>query len=471
MSFNISDVQKIITVEPDQLVIDPSVSSAVFSKALSPSTLNAMNGCHARYAIGKALGTLGTIPVPPSAPQKIGQSVHSILEKLMLSDDRSPAQMERIFSDLLASDGIEHPPMTDEAEFDEWSKTVLKLANALYAIEDPATVDVLGVESRIQLDLWDVPINGFVDRIDRVDGGLRIVDYKTGKVPRSHDDFDRQLVIYAEAISALYGEPVVEACDYFLINGTVHSVALSKARVSITRRAAREVWKTIGELRATMRFDYQPDALCGWCPLVTQCPAAKANGYVARTPEAEVLEGIELNSANCEPIDNTSSDTKEKENPMQDDTKPTAYGEDKKWVPIRSNGEINLGSYAADNANRIASLAIRVATNSCQGTPRNAELLDLARLFKYIIDRAAKEAVNASNEISMDTSLWTMTYYTFNTWLTTHSVNFDNVEEWAYQAISEVSKAIRLTKRVLIDSYEDIDFDPADVVFREDRWS
>jgi RecB family exonuclease len=459
----LNDITKLIEVRPDAVVVDESASPSILSKALLPSTLNAMNECHARYAVDKLLSHFVTASAPATTPQKIGQSVHSVLEKLMLSTTRSTGKIEWILSRLIASGDIEYP--TDDAEFEAWSLTVLNLANNLFQIEDPTTVEVVGVEKRVQLEMWGVPINGFVDRIDRVEDGLRIVDYKTGKVPRSYEDFERQLVIYAEAVRELYQEPVVGASDYFLAKGVTHSVAISPARVSLTRRAVKEAWTTVESLRASMRFEYKTSPLCGWCPLVTQCPAAKAQGFEARTPEAEILSGLDLqefNSQTTQPLYNQEETT---------DMESTRYSEDKKWVPLLADGSVNLGSYEADNANRVAALAMWVATARCDGSPKNSELLNLSRLFTYVIGEAARQAVNASNPIGMGTSLWTTAFYTFNTWHTTNPVDFRDPQGWSDEAIEATKRVIQLTRRILIDSYEDTDFDVEAVEFGENRWS
>lgn len=60
-------------------------------------------------------------------------------------------------------------------------RTLLKREIAL--IEKGATIEMVALEEPIVMSLSEgVNIKGFVDRIDRIDGVLRVIDYKTGRV-------------------------------------------------------------------------------------------------------------------------------------------------------------------------------------------------------------------------------------------------------------------------------------------------
>jgi len=459
----ITDITKLVEVGDDGIDVDPSASSSILSRALSPSTMTAMSDCHARYAVDKLLYSFIQASAPATVPNKIGTTVHAVLEQLMSGADRSPARIDEILANLMAHDKVEYP--TDDEELGEWEKSVIKLSNGLYKIENPDDVDVVSVEQRVQVTLWDVPINGFVDRVDRHDDGLFIVDYKSGKAPRSFDNFNRQITVYAQAIEAICGEPVVGGSDYFLATGKAHTVPMSRQHVSLTRRAVKEAWTQVEALRDTMHFGYQTSALCGWCPLVTQCPAAKANGFVPKTPEASILQDVNFNSNHVQPITQAVA---ERTDTVSTEEKP--YVEDKKWVPLLPNGEVNLGSYDADNASRVAKLAIYVAESHCVDEPTNKDLVMLGKLFQSVISRGVTEAVQATNTIPMGSSIWSTAFYIFNSWIAKHPVNFSDVETWADEAVVAIRKTIRLTKKLLVDSYDDDPFDISTVDFGGNRW-
>jgi putative RecB family exonuclease len=469
---NIDDLVKLLEVHDTALEIDPSAESMILSKSLSPSTLNAMNGCHARYAVEKLSNRLDEVTTSPLSPSELGKSAHSVLEELMQTDQRTPSAIEGILSQLIADGKVTFP--TDDALFEEWETKVLKMANGIFDIENPSLIDVVGTETQISTELWGVPILGYIDRIERsFDGTLTVVDYKTGKVPREFTDFNNQLTIYAEAIRQLYGEPVQKAYDFFLSFKKTHLLEVTSQQVAITGRAAREAWHEVTKLRETMVFPYQTSALCGWCPFVTQCPAGQAAGYGPRVESAELLAGVDmhksdngLNHDESEPLsiqeDMTMTMTKNNE--------PVRYTEGKKWEPLLSNGKHNLGSYEADNANRVAGLAWRIADTHCTDRVSNAELVALSRVLTHIVGTAAKEAVNASNPISLGASLWTTSYYTFTSWMKDNPIDFNDLEAWSDRAIKSVKRILQFTHKVLADSYEDVDFQIDPDMFGAERW-
>ena len=103
-----------------------------------------------------------------------------------------------------------------------------------------------------------VPLTGAIDRVDEVEGGLRVIDYKTGQPPAANwaggDErvFRRgrqlQHALYSYAIEALLGRPVVDAGYlYPTARGQNHPVLFARSELSeIERRlpamiaAARE---------------------------------------------------------------------------------------------------------------------------------------------------------------------------------------------------------------------------------------
>jgi len=468
---NIDSMIKLIEVHDTAIEIDPSAEPMILSKSLSPSTMNAMSDCHARYAVEKLASRLDGAVVSSLSPSELGKSAHSVLEVMMQTDDRTSSAIESILSRLIADGKVTFP--TEEADFEEWESKVLKMANGIFDIEDPEAVNVVGTETQISTELWGVPILGYIDRIDRTpSGSLAIVDYKTGKLPRSFTDFNNQLTIYAEAISKLYDEPVQDASDYFLSFKKTHSIKISKKQATITGRAAKEAWQTVTKLRESMTFSYQTSALCGWCAMVTKCPAAQAAGYGPRVEAAELLADIDLPNLdqNLNLSQSVPLNMQEETNMTTKNTEPTRYAEGKKWEPLLPNGSLNLGSYEADNANRVAELAWRIADARCEGQAKNSELVALSRIFTHIVGTAAQDAANASNPIPLGTSLWTTSFYTFSRWMNANPIDFDDLEGWVERGIKGVKRVLQFTYRVLEDSYEDIDFVIDPDVFGVERW-
>src|SRR5262249_56346529 len=57
------------------------------------------------------------------------------------------------------------------------------LLRRYFLLEDPNTVNPVGLELRMEAKLGNLTLRGIIDRLEVVDGELVVTDYKTGKVP------------------------------------------------------------------------------------------------------------------------------------------------------------------------------------------------------------------------------------------------------------------------------------------------
>ena len=124
-------------------------------------------------------------------------------------------------------------------------------------------------------------LRGYVDRLDVAPGGaLRVVDYKTGKYPKSparEKEQDIDAPVYARAASlAFAGAPVVEVELLYLATGErllfpVDDVWLAHKDLAVmsAAHAARDAERA-GE------FPPRPSRLCDWCDFKQRCPEGKA---------------------------------------------------------------------------------------------------------------------------------------------------------------------------------------------------
>ena len=110
-----------------------------------------------------------------------GTAVHSVLEHWLLEDDCDPAKLRPRAEALLAADTI-HPMLRAL-----WAPRLLEAINWIEQEEgdnQAAGRRPLAAELRGEAAIEGVVLHGKADRIDRLaDGGLAIVDYKTGKPP------------------------------------------------------------------------------------------------------------------------------------------------------------------------------------------------------------------------------------------------------------------------------------------------
>ncbi len=117
-------------------------------------------------------------------------------------------------------------------------------------------------------------LTGRFDRVEKVAGGVRIIDYKT-TAPREQEDVDTdlQLSIYALAAETMFGVSCVELLLLFLRENGITEVISKRSPTDLT--SARSVIKTLADGISRKDFHPDPDAVkCGRCPYRGICPAS-----------------------------------------------------------------------------------------------------------------------------------------------------------------------------------------------------
>lgn len=256
-------------------------------RSLSPSGASTFRQCAKRWKFRY----VERRPDPPAEPALRGTFVHHVLEELLTV---APAQrtLERaraICRDLW-------PQHAQEPDF-----AALELSAAqerafrwnawtdiegYFQLVDPAEVDVVDRERDVRTSLDGVPFRGIVDLVDRVPDGLRVTDYKTGRVPaqRFVDSRLSQVWLYAAALESV-GDDVSAVRLLYL--GETGSGRNSRRPTEIARPfdadavlAAvdehRDTWDQIEDAAASDCFEPATGPLCSWCPYVGDCPEGLA---------------------------------------------------------------------------------------------------------------------------------------------------------------------------------------------------
>lgn len=116
-----------------------------------------------------------------------------------------------------------------------------------------------------------VVLAGKLDRIDRLEGGLELIDYKTGRHQLDPDDLRRELaaavyILLAEAACQL---PVERVRYLYLRSG--ESVDWRPEREDV-EGLRRELIALTGEIAAREKWPAAPGPHCRWCPFALRCP-------------------------------------------------------------------------------------------------------------------------------------------------------------------------------------------------------
>lgn len=256
---------------------------------LSPSgalSLNSNGACAARAFSEKAFHSEPS----PFEPTETGTMWHEVAEDLY----NLPAELRTKHSAtelLLAKTAKVFDP---DKERVDWATLFAEVRNAgwgMFGLEDATKVHVASTEEEIDnVEIGGVPFRGIIDRTENISGGgLEIGDYKTsGKVPtqlaKYGDAHGDQLRLYFLA-KAERGDDVRKAKIIYTRLGiaTVKQVAVSKPKLATTRKMFQIAWKRQNRYMDTGVFPTEVSPLCGWCPLVAVCPAAKAAGKEDRS--------------------------------------------------------------------------------------------------------------------------------------------------------------------------------------------
>lgn len=158
----------------------PQPPAAARPKAISVTEVDRLKADPYAFYARRMLRLMPLDPVDadPSAAWR-GTAVHAVLQRWFEADGCVPERL-RPRAEAMLADERTHPMMRAL-----WQPRLMEAVDWIAAqiAADPAR-RVIAVETRGEIDFAGVRLSGTFDRIDRLaEGGLAIVDYKTGKPP------------------------------------------------------------------------------------------------------------------------------------------------------------------------------------------------------------------------------------------------------------------------------------------------
>jgi putative RecB family exonuclease len=260
--------------------------------SLSPSRAADFKTCPLLYRFR----TIDRLPERKTKAAVRGTLVHAVLEKLY---DLPPAGrtveaaqtlLEPAWAELreepgiaelfaAASEGVEagagSTPEKDGLE--AWLASAGELVETYFRLEDPTRIQPDGREELVEVTLPDgLLLRGYVDRLDVApSGALRVVDYKTGAVPREAFEAKAlfQMKFYALVLWRTRGVVAAQLKLLYLKDGDALTYAPDEAELLRFERTLQAIWAAIE--RAVASGDFRPNKsrLCSWCDHQALCPA------------------------------------------------------------------------------------------------------------------------------------------------------------------------------------------------------
>jgi len=247
-------------------------------RSLSPSKVTSFTNC----ALAFRFRAIDHLP-EPSSPQMVkGTLVHAALERLFWFHDRGSRSATAARTELSAAwEALQSDPeyrslgLTGDQSA-AFLADAARLVDNYLLLEDPDGVEAVGVELMLETRFDGLRLRGIIDRLDRTpDGGLVVIDYKTGRAPSAAHQQSRLVGVhlYALLCQEVLGQRPVEVRLLHLQEPTVIAARPTEQSVRGQRQRTAALWSAIE--RSCEREDFRPKTspLCNYCHFQEYCPA------------------------------------------------------------------------------------------------------------------------------------------------------------------------------------------------------
>jgi putative RecB family exonuclease len=207
------------------------------------------------------------IPTRPNPYNTMGAHVHAALKTFFSIEASEERTADRLVDLLLESWQHNRAGFSDLADEERWRQRALAQMRTFAQTHDLAARPLL-LEG-----YFEVPINerlallGRIDRADEDDGGLHIIDYKTGRRPQDVDA--DQLHLYTIILERSLGRPVARASYLYLDDGSAWTV--TPQRLQLDESLAMTV-ATYEEMLAERAYPTDVGRHCSFCDYQAICP-------------------------------------------------------------------------------------------------------------------------------------------------------------------------------------------------------
>jgi putative RecB family exonuclease len=180
----------------------------------------------------------------------------------------------------------------------EWLASARSLLAGYFALEDPRRLEPAAREELVEVALdGGVLLRGYVDRLDVAPTGeIRVVDYKTGGIPREAYEVRAlfQLKFYALVLWRTRGTVPRQLRLMYLGDRDTLTYVPDADELARFERTLLAIWRAIQRATLTGDFRPSPGRLCDWCDYRALCPAHGGTPPPYRPPDVSVPEGADL---------------------------------------------------------------------------------------------------------------------------------------------------------------------------------
>jgi putative RecB family exonuclease len=249
---------------------------------LSPSRAADFKACPLVYRFR----SVDKLPQRPTPDKARGTLVHAVLDRLfdLPAGQRTYEQAAALVKPewaKLAGAEPETAALFADGGLAEWLDSARRMIAGYFALEDPSRLEPAAREQLVEavLDVGDAAplgLRGYVDRLDVAPTGeVRVVDYKTGAIPRVAYEAKAlfQLKFYALVLWRTTGTVPHQLKLMYLSDRDTLAYRPDAAELERFERTLVAVWRAIERAVATRDFRANPSRLCGWCDYQALCPS------------------------------------------------------------------------------------------------------------------------------------------------------------------------------------------------------
>ncbi len=246
--------------------------------SLSPSRVASFKHC----ALAFRFSAIDRLPEPPSPWSSKGTLVHRALERLhsevpagSRDEAAALAQLDLAWAELAADPDFSGLSLDAGAE-EEFLADAASLVRNAFLLEDPNTVNAIGLELKLEAWVGTLRLRGVIDRLDLdADGGIVVTDYKTGRAPGAPYENNSLggVQFYAFLCEQVLGRRPARVQLLHLREPVAIVSVPSEQSLRGLRSRASAVWAAVE--RACERDDFRPNPsrLCDYCAYKRYCPA------------------------------------------------------------------------------------------------------------------------------------------------------------------------------------------------------
>jgi putative RecB family exonuclease len=229
--------------------------------------------------------SIDRLPERPTRAATRGTVVHSVLEHLYdlpaaartlaaAQADVGPSWQQLLEAEPELQSLFEEDP--DGTELGEWLESARDLVGNYFDLEDPRRLEPEAREHFVEVVLDGLRLRGYIDRLDvSPTGDLRVVDYKTGSIPREAFEAKAlfQMKFYALVLWRTRGVVPRQLRLIYLADRDTLSYQPDAEELARFERTLQAIWKAIATASLTGDFRPSPSRLCDWCSHQALCPA------------------------------------------------------------------------------------------------------------------------------------------------------------------------------------------------------